>query len=367
MNQQITVNPKVVSLRTLLEASKGQISMALPKHLTADRLLRIAMTEAQSNPALLDCTQVSFIGAIIKAATLGLEPGGALGHCYLVPFNNKKAGTKEVQFIVGYRGMIDLAYRSPKVKKVISRAVYDKDKFFYQFGLDEKLEHTPNQAGEGDQLTHVYCIVELENGIKLFDVMTRAEVEMARKRSKASESGPWETDYEAMSKKSVVRRFFKFMPSSIEMQTAVGMDEAGERGEQNNGAVIEAVGVHVNTKPNTTEKFKENLGSSTTKTQNTISPTGGASRQQMAEEPDPEFGTDENNFDNFTPPTFRAPIQERDKTELVMEVVAAAEKIGIKTLPALSARCMKEFGKKTGDMTGEELEKFLEILEKERK
>lgn len=359
MSQELVVKEKAKSLRSLLEASKDQIAMALPAHLKPERLLRIAMTEAQSNPALLDCSKVSFIGAIIKAATLGLEPGGALGHCYLLPFKNKNTNTTEVQFIVGYRGMIDLAYRSPKVKKIVARAVYEKDKFSYDFGLDEKLTHVPNQAGEGEKLTHVYCIVEMENGVKMFDVMTRVEIEGARSRSKASESGPWKSDYEAMAKKSVVRRFFKFMPSSIELQQAVGMDEAADRGEQHNGAIIEAVGVHVQEKPATTDRLKEQLGSA-------------PASQKMAEEPAPTFQqSDEPNgsFENFdqTHVAAKKTYTQASHADLILEVSQAAKAAGLKDLKALSARCMKDFNKITGDMTPEELEVLLIALEKEKK
>lgn len=364
MSQEVAIKEKAKSLRSLLEASKDQISMALPAHLKPERLLRIAMTEAQTNPALLDCTKVSFIGAIIKAATLGLEPGGALGHCYLIPFKNKNAGTTEVQFIVGYRGMIDLAYRSPKVKKIIARAVYDKDKFAYDFGLEEKLTHVPNQQGDGDKLTHVYCIVEMENGVKMFDVMTRAEVEMARGRSKSSEKGPWDTDYEAMAKKSVVRRFFKFMPSSIELQQAVGMDEAAERGEQFNGAVIEAVGVHVQEKTPTTEKLKEQLGA------NAPEPEKKSPVVIPKKEAAPEFNTEEEQggFDQFNQTHVAAKIHtQKAHADLILEVCDAAKAAGLKGMKALSDRCMKDFKKITGDMTPEELEVLLAALEKEKK
>lgn len=250
---------KVNNLRALLQASKSQIEMALPKHLTPDRLLRIAMTEASKNPMLLDCTQASFVGAIIQTAQLGLEPGGALGHSYLVPFKNKDKGVLEVQFIVGYRGMIDLAYRSPRVSKVIARPVFDQDEFSYEFGLEESIRHVPNQKGEGKELTHVYVVVTLKDGAKLFDVMTAGEVEQARGRSKAAEKGPWKTDYVAMALKSVVRRFFKYTPSSIELQQAITLDEAGDRGEQFNDVIGKQLGIPEIEKQDPTTAFKDDL------------------------------------------------------------------------------------------------------------
>lgn len=259
MNNQVAVvhQTKVNNLRALLQASKSQIEMALPKHLTPDRLLRIAMTEASKNPTLLDCTQASFVGAIIQTAQLGLEPGGALGHSYLVPFKNK--GVLEVQFIVGYRGMIDLGYRSPRVSKIVARPVFDKDEFSFEFGLNEKIVHKPNQTGEGANLTHAYVIITLKDGAQLFDVMTRAEIDEARARSKAADSGPWKTDFVSMALKSVVRRFFKYTPSSIEMQQAITLDEAGDRGEQFNGVIGEQLGIPEAEKPNLNSTFKKEL------------------------------------------------------------------------------------------------------------
>lgn len=360
MSQEIAVQAKAKSLQSLLQISKSQIEMALPKHLSPDRLLRIAMTEARKLPALLDCTQTSFIGAIIQAAQLGLEPGGALGHCYLIPFKNTKTGNTEVQFIVGYRGMIDLAYRSPKVKKIIARAVYDKDKFSYDFGLDEKLVHVPAQDGSGDKLTHVYCIVELDDGVRLFDVMTRRDVEDAKARSKSAEFGPWKTDYEAMAKKSVVRRFFKFMPSSIEIQEAVGLDEAADRGEQNNGAIIEAVGVRVEEKPSATTSFQQNLDSAPIPEKKNV-----VILPKAENKPDPNAES-QNNFENFKPGPIITP-RSININELILEVVEAGEKAGLDSMKKLSVRCKRDFDKIMGDMTGEELETLLVALQKEAK
>lgn len=365
MSNEVSVNNKVQSLQKLLEVSRKQIEMAMPKHLTADRMMRIAVTEIRKNPTLAECTQASFLGAIIQASQLGLEPGGALGHCYLIPFNSKERGM-EVQFIVGYRGLLELAYRSPKVKKVIARAVYEKDKFSYDFGIDEKLVHVPNQSGEGKDLTHVYCIVELDGGVKLFDVMTAPEIEAARGRSKSSEKGPWKSDYEAMAKKSVVRRFFKFMPSSIEMQGAIGMDEAADRGEQHNGAVIEAVGVRVEDKPATTDRFKEQLGANAE-----ISKQSSGKQQVIIpkSEPAPAFSDDDPGaFNDFNQMHVTTKIHsQKAHADLILEVVDAAKLAGLKDMKSLSARCMRDFQKITGDMTPEELEVLLITLEKEKK
>lgn len=224
------------SLKGLLEKSKKEIEAALPKHVTPERMLRVAMTEARKNPKLLDCEPASFLGAIIQASQLGLEPGGALGHCWLIPYG------KEVNFQVGYRGMLDLAYRSEKVSHAVARAVYDSDEFEFELGLNESIVHRPRFA-PNRKLIAVYCVVFLKNGGRLFDVMSKEEIEEVRAMSKAGNSGPWRDHYEEMAKKSVVRRLFKYTPVSIEMQKAVGMDELADAGEnQENGSIIETTG-----------------------------------------------------------------------------------------------------------------------------
>lgn len=127
-----TERPKTIAGLLTDPKIKQQMALALPKHVSADRLARIALTEIRKVPKLAQCDQTSFLGAIMQCAALGLEPGGALGHCYLIPFDNKRQNRTEVQFIVGYRGMIDLARRSGQIVSLSARVVYAKDHFHYR-------------------------------------------------------------------------------------------------------------------------------------------------------------------------------------------------------------------------------------------
>lgn len=217
---------------------QAQIKAALPRHMTPERLARIVTTEIRKVPKLAECTPVSFFGAVIQCAQLGLEPGNALGHAYLLPYG------REVQLIIGYRGMIDLARRSGQIVSIDARAVYEGDKFECRLGLDPHIDHEPDWNNQnrtkGEKLQFVYAVAKLKDGGIQFDVMSRAEIEGIRARSKAGNNGPWKTDYQAMALKTVVRRLFKFLPVSIEMQTAVGLDERAEVGlPQDNGAIID--------------------------------------------------------------------------------------------------------------------------------
>lgn len=210
---------------------KAQMALALPKHMNPDRLARIALTEIRKVPALARCDQTSFLGAIMQCAQLGLEPGGALGHAYLLPFENRKKGITEVQFIVGYRGMIDLARRSGQIMSIEARVVYLVDKFHVSLGLNPDLTHEPNwDAEDRGPLKFVYAVAKLKDGGTQFEVMSRADIERVRSQSKAGQSGPWVSHFEEMAKKTVIRRLFKYLPVSIELAKAVGMDEQAEAG-----------------------------------------------------------------------------------------------------------------------------------------
>lgn len=219
---------------------KQQMALAMPKHMTADRMMRIALTEVRKVPALGRCNIESFMGAIMQCAQLGLEPGSALGHAYLLPFGNGKAkdGKSNCQLIIGYRGMIDLARRSGQIVSLTARTVHENDAFKYEFGLEETMHHVPADGDRG-KMTHVYAVAKLKGGGVQFDVMSRADVDKVRSTSKAGTNGPWVTHFEEMAKKTVIRRLFKYLPVSIEIQQAVTLDERAEAGiDQDNASVL---------------------------------------------------------------------------------------------------------------------------------
>ena len=227
---------------------KSQMALALPKHMTADRLARIALTEVRKTPALGRCDQASFLGAIMQCAQLGLEPGGALGHAYLLPFENRRKGITEVQFIVGYRGMLDLARRSGQILSIEARAVYAADKFHVALGLNPDLTHEPDwEASDRGPLRFVYAVAKLKDGGTQFEVMSRAEIECVRSQSKAGQSGPWVSHFDEMAKKTVIRRLFKYLPVSIELATAVALDEQAESAQRQDNAFADSLTIDTET------------------------------------------------------------------------------------------------------------------------
>jgi len=223
------------TLIQLLESRKASIAAILPRHMDADRLLKLALLAFSRTSKLMQCTQISILSAITRAAELGIDFTGTLGGGYLVPYGS------ECQFIIGYRGLMDLARRHGDVKVIEARVVRTGDKFDYDYGLESKLTHKPEPSSSGKP-THVYAIARYKSGFSQFEVMTIAEVNEIRKRSKAANNGPWTTDYNAMAVKTVVRKLCKMLPLSPEFAQAVRESDEVEFGLAANTIDVEPLG-----------------------------------------------------------------------------------------------------------------------------
>jgi recombination protein RecT len=223
------------TVMALLESDdvKSKLAMAIPKHLTVDRLLRVAMSAIRVNPTLLKCTPQSLVACVMGCAQLGLEPEPFLGQAYMVPFKkNKKLPNgqweswTEAQLIPGYRGYIALARRSGEVQTVMAQAVFANDIFRLRYGVESTIEHEP---AEGDRGTFkgAYVVFKYKDGSYSFDYMSKADIDKIRARSKSADKGPWVTDYEEMAKKTVIRRHIKLTPLAVE-NTAMAMAAEAE-------------------------------------------------------------------------------------------------------------------------------------------
>jgi recombination protein RecT len=176
----------------------------------------------------LECTTESFAKAIIEASELGLEPGSMIGGVHLVPYWNSKRKCNEVQSIVDYRGLMDLARRSGEVELYPPVIAYENEEFEVVLGLNPDIRHKPKTTGDRGDPIAVYCVARLSSGDKIFDWMTMEEVEQHRARSKASDAGPWVDDYNAMTKKTIIRRFCKMLPRSTQLQKALEIEDRAE-------------------------------------------------------------------------------------------------------------------------------------------
>lgn len=239
---------RVNTLRGLLDSAKEQFAIALPRHLSVDKLLRMSVTVLMKNEDLLRCTAESVVGAVMECAQLGLYPDNTiLGHAYLVPFNVKiktadgPKWIKRCQLIPGYRGLLDLCRRSGATQWIDAFPVFDGDQFDYAYGTDPFIKHKPvhpqptieedgHLTWEDPNLTFVYAIGKLENGDLRFRVMSVRDVEKIRAKSRAADKGPWVTDYPAMALKTVLRQWCKYIPMSPEITRAVSLDELHESG-----------------------------------------------------------------------------------------------------------------------------------------
>lgn len=220
---------KQLSIRDHLESPQllDQISKVLPSHMTAERMARVAITAMMRTPDLAKCTQASFFKCLLDLSSWGLEPDGRRAH--LIPFRNNKAGTMECQLILDYKGIVELCFRSGYVKNIHADVVRSGDQF--DFNLGKVTRHTPwdflaeeLRAPEAGEIIAAYCVVEMKDGATKFEVMTRFEIDAIRKRSRASSSGPWVTDYAEMAKKTVFRRASKWLPISAEINDAFDRD-----------------------------------------------------------------------------------------------------------------------------------------------
>lgn len=226
--QMQTMDPQQ-NMKNLLERSWPRIVAVIGNNLSPQRLYQMYVSTINREPQLANCSVESVLSCFMKCAALGLEPSNVdgLGRAYILPYGNKnyRTGQKEATLIIGYKGMIDLARRSGQIRDISARAVHEGDEFAYSYGLNEDLRHVP--CAKPGKLTHVYMIANFKDGGHYFQVMNADEIEAAAKRSPSygKAVSPWKSDYEAMAKKTVIRRAFPYLPVSVEARDAAASDD----------------------------------------------------------------------------------------------------------------------------------------------
>lgn len=221
--QSAQISKKPVTMQDYIKKMQGEIAKALPSVLTPERFTRITLSALSTNAKLAETTPKSFLGAMMTAAQLGLEPNTPLGQAYLIPFRNH--GVLECQFQLGYKGLIDLAYRSGDVSTIQAHTVYANDEFEYELGLEPKLRHVPAKSDRGDPV-FFYAVFRTKDGGYGFDVMSLDDVRAhAKKYSKAYGNGPWQTNFEEMAKKTVLKRVLKYAPLKTDFVRGLSADE----------------------------------------------------------------------------------------------------------------------------------------------
>ncbi|MEN3781469.1 recombinase RecT [Priestia megaterium] len=223
-NQDMTAPPQKKTGQTIVELMEKMapaIEKMLPKHLTVERVTQLAITLYRNDHKLKNCAPVSFLGALMQATQLGLEPNTPLGLSYLIPRDGF------VCFQVGYQGVIELAYRSNKYINIYAHARYKNDEFEYEKGTNMYIKHKPADFPDG-QPTHYYAVYHLINGGMNFEVWSREQVIHHMKKYAKGTDNPksaWKTSFDSMAKKTVLLAALKYAPKSIELAQALAADE----------------------------------------------------------------------------------------------------------------------------------------------
>lgn len=218
------------------DSVRQQLQRAMPSQLSADRFMRVLLTECRQNTRLLECTPKSFLACILDMAGLGLEPG-PLGYAYLVPYRDTKNKVTICTFILGYKGMIYLARESQQIAGITAEVVHQGDQFDYELGSSKRIYHKPAPGNDDPMAPGIfyYAIAHYKDGGPFgfdFKVLSKKEVDYYRSKSRARDEGPWVTEYNAMGRKTAVRRLSPFLPLTPRAAEAIELDEQREFGLQ---------------------------------------------------------------------------------------------------------------------------------------
>jgi recombination protein RecT len=215
--------PTTVTQLFQYKAFRGELNRTLNDEGLVRRLLQAGLTELARIPKLAECSWQSMAGALMQCATVKLEPGPAMGHCWILPFK----GT--ATFVLGYPGVVQLAFRSGLVADIMAESVCEGEEFWYDSGANVVGHKRPTRGRRGEAYAY-YSIVRYVNGGRHIEFMTRQDVEdHAQRHSKSYQSrdaaSPWRTDFDDMAEKTCVLQGKKKMPASVEWIAATAADE----------------------------------------------------------------------------------------------------------------------------------------------
>jgi recombination protein RecT len=216
---QVAKNTQL-TIRDLVQAQQSAIEMQLAGALNSGAFVRAAISSISSSPALQQATPQSVLGAIMLAAQLKLEIGPALGHFYLTPRMDR--GTQICLPIVGYQGLIELAYRSGRITKIETFLIREGDHFDYWADSKGGLQYTwrPKDFEATRDWTGVVVSASLTSGgDPIWAYLTREQV--YKRRPNGWERGPWKTHDEEMARKTAVREVSPYLPKSTEFAEAI--------------------------------------------------------------------------------------------------------------------------------------------------
>lgn len=235
MSTQLIQKPG--DLLKYLERSKNAIAMALPKHLTPERMMRLALTCFSTTPALRKCTPQSILSSVVVASQIGLEPGIA-GQGYLIPYKDT------CTFVPGWQGLVGLLNNSGRAT-AWTGAVFEGDDFDFRLGSNPRCEHIPgDHYGDPEKLIWVYACGKV-NGSEQPVIEAWPIQRVWRHRDQFNKVGQRHYSFdhpEMYARKVVLLQVLKYMPRSIELNNAMAASDAAELGKAttvNDGVVVE--------------------------------------------------------------------------------------------------------------------------------
>ena len=237
-----TGQTSAVALNTLNDAARlvAKYAARLLSDERSEQFYAQLSLMAKENPKIAMCTPSSVLTAMMACVHLDLMPNTPQQYAFVIPYNNKQKGVMELQFQLGYKGLLVLAHRSGQIKKIEAQLVFEGDKFKYNLGIKPRLTHTPDTMVDRTMYENViaaYAVIWLANGETVFDVMGRPELDKIQGISKASSTDtPWKKWPEAMAKKTIVKRALKLVPSDTKdnrLEYAAVYDSWAEAGKLN--------------------------------------------------------------------------------------------------------------------------------------
>lgn len=241
-NKQATQNIQLTPQKKMqgaLEKMLPEIKKAVGKTMTPERFSRIALSLFNGNPQFWEADTTSFLSALMQSAQCGLEPNTVLGEAYVIPYKNNKQGITEVNFQVGYKGILKMAFNTGEYEAIYAHEVRKGDEFSYEYGLHKTLVHKPADI-PSDEVTHYYAVYKLKNGGFDFVVWSKQRVEHhAVEFSKnytykgnVNKNSVWFKNFDSMAKKTVLLDVLKYAPKSVEMAKALDLDYKAEAKEE---------------------------------------------------------------------------------------------------------------------------------------
>jgi len=229
--KEVTTKAGKATIRDMILRNRAAFAEVIPNHVSVDRLLRVTSAAIMRSPDLMECTSESLMQSVMEAAQLGLEPTGRWGGAHLVAFNVKvkergkpDRWEKRATVIYDYRGLAQVARRSGEIATLAAEVVRENDRFDYSLGFSPDLRHVPALDDRGKPIC-AWAAATLKDGSRYLKIMSVADVESIRQRSKAKDFGPWVTDWEAMASKTVLKKLLNLLPFSVELADALAADD----------------------------------------------------------------------------------------------------------------------------------------------